>query len=215
MATVAKNEGKDYVLYFAQRNLVPLDEYNAFDTELPFKAIDMAVEADGLTTDTPANELCDKLKKYIQRQDDIDSYSMRNAFLLGRTVHLLRAVHHLAWKNVDLAMSRSSLLNYQKFYEFASKYQRFLRVKTTFTGLCKAIPAINAYFKTDESTAAKWVGIDSTEGEGDVEGEGDEGEGDVEGDEGDEPVAMQDEGDGDELSGHMAKSLTVESASLG
>ena len=213
MAPVAKNEGKDYVLYFAQRNLVPLDEYKAFDAQLSFQAIDMAVEADGLTKDTPADELCDKLKKYIQRQDDIDSYSMRNAFLLGRTVHLLRAVHHLAWKNVDLAMSRKSLLNYQKFYEFASRYQRFLRVKTTFTGLCKAIPAINAYFKTDESTAAKWVGIDSTEGEGDVEGdvEGDEGDGD----EGDEPVAMEDEGDGDELSGHMAKSLTVESASLG
>ena len=59
---------------------------------------------------------------------------MRNAFLLGRTVHLLRAVHHVAWKNVDLAMSRKSLRNYQNFYEFNSKYQRFLRVKTTFTG---------------------------------------------------------------------------------
>ena len=62
MTPVAKNEGKDYVLYFAQRNLVPLDEYKAFDTQLSFKAINMAVEADGLTKDTPADELQAKLK---------------------------------------------------------------------------------------------------------------------------------------------------------
>jgi len=75
--------------------------------------------------------------------------------------------HCKYWKDIEntLGKSRTTLRNYETFHLFLKQFPRFRRLRISYTGLFKAIPAIRAYFKSHALVKCKWQSISKTDGE--------------------------------------------------